>query len=100
MQSNRIIYRYLFDANVPMDEIEASLLLTGMAIESLYGPADIRLDGGYYLDAEKRVCVIEASTPVGRDFARIFVGFLTREFSSEAFTVERVGNHQAAPAAA
>jgi hypothetical protein len=100
VQSDKTVYRYSFVADVPMADVESSLILAGMAIESLHGEAEVRLDGGYILDEAKRVCVIDASTPLGRDLARIFVGFLAREFSSEAFSVERVEKHQAAPAAA
>jgi len=33
---------------------------------------------------------VDAATDVGRAIARIFTGFLTREFGEEAFKVERV----------
>jgi hypothetical protein len=32
----------------------------------------------------------DAGTPVGRDFNRLFLGFLQREFGPESFRVERV----------
>ena len=34
--------------------------------------------------------MIDASTPVGRDLNRVFIGFLTREFGPGSFRVERV----------
>jgi hypothetical protein len=42
--------------------------------------------------------VVDAATDVGRAIARIFTGFLSREFGEEAFKVERVGDaHPASP---
>lgn len=84
------IYRYGFPADVPVAEIEASLLLSVLATESLHGEAQVRLDAAHYLDVDQRACVIDAGTSVGRDLNRLFVGFLRREFGEDAFTVERV----------
>ena len=42
------------------------------------------------LDNDKRSCVVDAATEVGGAIARIFTGFLTREFGEEAFKVERI----------
>ncbi len=86
------IYRYSFTPNVPFDEIESSMLLAIMATESLYGEAQVRLDASNYLDAEKRSCVVDASTPVGHDLNRLFLGFVSREFGPDAFQVERADN--------
>jgi hypothetical protein len=83
------LYRYAFTPAVPIEEVEASLLLAIMATESLYGEAQTRLDAAHYLDPIKRACVIDAGTPVGRDLNRLFSGFLSREFGAEAFDVER-----------
>ena len=46
------------------------------------------------LDAGKRSCVVDAATDVGRAIARIFTGFLTREFGEEAFQVQRIAGAQ------
>ena len=87
------LYRYAFTADVPIEEIEASLLLAVLATESLHGEAQVRLDASHYLDPTKRACVIDAGTPVGRDINRLFVGFIGREFGADAFRVERVEEH-------
>ena len=71
-------------------DVEESLLLAVLATESLHGRALIRLDASFCLDAGKRSCVVDAATEVGRAIARIFTGFLTREFGEEAFKVERI----------
>jgi hypothetical protein len=84
------MYRYAFREEVPIEEVEASLLLAVLAAESLYGEAQTRLDAAHYLDPAKRACVIDAGTPVGRDLNRFFTGFLIREFGADSFRVERV----------
>jgi len=89
---NRELYRYNFDSKVPIQDVEESLLLAVLAAESLHGRALVRLDASFCLDSKKRSCVVDAATDVGRAIARIFTGFLSREFGEEAFKVERVGN--------
>jgi hypothetical protein len=90
---SREVYKYVFDGAVDMADIETSLLLAVFATESLHGEAQTRLDVAHYLDAAKRVCVIDAGTPVGRDLNRLFAGFISREFGADAFNVERVDEH-------
>ena len=87
---NKELYRYAFASEVPIEEVEASLLLAVLATESLHGESQVRLDAAHYLDPAKSACVIDAGTPVGRDLNRLFTGFIGREFGPDAFTVERV----------
>ena len=87
---NRELYRYTFKPDVSPEDLDASLLLAIMGTESLHGEAQVRLDAAHFFDHDKRVCVIDASTPVGRDVNRLFAGFLSREFGANAFEVERV----------
>lgn len=91
------LYRYAFTEDVPIEEVEASLLLAVLATESLHGEAQTRLDAAHYLDPIKRACVIDAGTPVGRDLNRLFTGFMGREFGPDAFTVERIETHDHQP---
>jgi hypothetical protein len=42
-------------------------------------------------------CVFDAGTPVGRDFNRLFIGFIRREFGEDAFRVERVESKSETP---
>jgi hypothetical protein len=93
------IYRYRFVADVPFEEVEASLVLALLATESLHGQVQVRLDAGHAADGAQRTCVMDASTAVGRDLNRLFMGFIGREFGPDAFTVERV-DPPAAPLAA
>ena len=84
------LYRYEFEPHVRLETLESALLLTFWAAESLHGEIQVQLDFAYYLDAESRLCVIDASTDVGVDACRLFLGFLKREFGPDCFRVERL----------
>lgn len=86
----RNLYRYELSDNVPIEDVEASLLLAILAVESIHGESQVRMDAGHVFDAELRKCVIDGRTEVGRDLNRLFTGFLIREFGDNAFTVKRV----------
>lgn len=86
------LYRYSFNSVVPLEDIEASLLLAILATESLHGEAQVRLDAAHFFDQDRRSCVIDAGTAVGRDLNRLFAGFVTREFGADVFEVERVND--------
>lgn len=92
-------FRYQFAREVNMTDVASSLVLAGMAIEGLHGPVDALLDTHYFMNQEGRTCHVDASTPVGRDFNRVFVGFLSREFPADAYEVELLEG-EASPAAA
>jgi hypothetical protein len=91
------IYRFAFEPSVQMQDVDEALLLARLAVESLHGQSQVRMEASYCLDTEKRACVIDAATPVGRDICRIFTGFLIREFGETAFKVKRVIDLPAAP---
>ena len=84
------VYRYHFDDVVPAEEVESTLVLSLFAIEFLHGASQTRLDAGHAFDAEKRAVVIDATTTVGRDLNRVFIGLITREFGAGCIRVERV----------
>jgi hypothetical protein len=84
------IHRYSFGSAIDFEDVEASLLLAIFAAESLYGESQVRLDAAHAVDADQRVCVIDASTQVGRDINRLFTGFVLREFGPDSFRVQRV----------
>jgi hypothetical protein len=84
------LYKYQFSKGVPLGDIEETLLLAVLAAESLHGQSSVRLDAGYHLDKDKRACVIDAGTAVGRDINRLFMGFALREFGEDSLAVERV----------
>lgn len=80
-------YQYSFKRHVPIDEVQDTLTLSILGAEHLHGRARIRLDGWWRLDRQRRVCVINASTPVGADIAKLFTGYLSKEFGESAFRV-------------
>ena len=84
------VFRYRLADRVPAEEAEATLVLSIIAVEALHGEAQARLDAGHAFDAKLRTVVIDATTAVGRDFNRLFLGFLSREFGPGSFRVERV----------
>jgi hypothetical protein len=86
----KLVYRYLFDTEVALEEVEAAMVLALFGTESLYGAARTRLEAAQYLDREKRLLVLDASTPVGNTLAKLFTGFLMRELGPDDFHVERV----------
>jgi len=84
------LYRYGFRFDLKTEEVEETLLLAILGAESLHGESQVRLDAAHFFDAEKRACVIEANTTVGRDLNKLFVGFMRREFGEDTFKVERI----------
>ena len=87
---SRKIYRYRFVVGVPFQDVEESLFLAVLAAECLHGRCLVRLDASFCIEERKRCCVIDAGTEVGRSIARIFTGFLSREFGEDTFKVERL----------
>lgn len=86
----RDVYRYEFEPSVPFDQVEAALLLAILGTESLHGESQARLDAVHCSSAERRTCVIEAGSDVGRDLNRLFIGYVRQEFGESTFTVRRV----------
>jgi len=84
------VFRYRLGDAVPAADAEATLVLAILAVEALHGEAPARLDAGHAFDPKLRTVVIDATTAVGRDFIRLFLGFLSREFGPGSFRVERV----------
>lgn len=80
-------YRYGFKRHLPISDVQDSLTLAVISAESLHGRSQLRLDAWWRLDRQRRVCEIDASTPVGRDIARLFVAYLSREFGERSFHV-------------
>jgi hypothetical protein len=86
----KIVYRYTFGTGIPIEEVEATLHLAVLAAEGLHGEAEVRLKGAHSFNSERRRCVIDAVTAVGRDINRLFVSFLRHEFGAHTFQVERI----------
>ena len=71
------IYRYTFDPEVSLEEVQASLLLALFAVESLHGKAQVRLDAGHAFDAEQRRFVVDAQNSSGSRSQSCVRRFLT-----------------------
>lgn len=80
-------YRFTFPEPIDLDEVEATLVLSRMAAESLLGQAAVALDAPHHLDRAERVCRIEAPGEAGQTLALLFYGFLLREFALAEFDV-------------
>lgn len=83
-----VVYRYQFDPSVQVGEVEHTLLICLLAVQSLHGEAGARLTVGHHFDRRRRTCVVDGRTPEGRDLAKLLTGFLAREFGPTSFTVE------------
>ena len=86
-------YRYRFARAVPARDIEETLTLALMAVESLHGRARVRMDGRFRLDKDRRICLIDAGTRIGADLAKIFTGYVTREYGEKAVDITRESAH-------
>lgn len=73
-----------------MDDVQHALDLAGLAAESIYGRALMKMESPYYVNTGGRFCVVDADTALGRDIALIFTGFMKHGGGEGAFTVERV----------
>ena len=83
------VYRYSFRDDCKSIDIERCLALAFRGAESLHGEAEVRMDGQYAFDPGKHLCVIDSTTPVGRDINRLFVGFLQSEMGEASFRIDR-----------
>jgi len=83
------VYQYSFQASLDLDDVQDTLTLAILGAENLHGRARVRLDGWWQLDRQQRQCVIDCSTSVGDDIARLFTGYLAQEYGEQAFAVER-----------
>ena len=81
------IYRFSFDRAVPMDDVEESLVLALLVIQILHGDARSRLAISHAFDRKRRVCIIDATTPEGKDLSKLLVGLLSREYGPDSFVV-------------
>lgn len=85
-----LTYRYRIPPTVPLQELEDTLRLAAMATAGLHGESRVRLEGRHVVLAGKRHCLIDASSQVGVDLNRIFLGFLAQEFRDQPIEVDRI----------
>jgi len=84
-------YTYAFESDLDFEDARGTLLLARLATECLHGSAQVQLDASYQLNPTRRVCVVDAGTPVGRDLNRLLSGFLRTGLDQDAFRIERNG---------
>lgn len=89
-----VTYQFSFSDQIPFHEVEESLLLALIATESVHGRSSVKLEASFKIHEQKRLCVIDAETEVGRHIARIFTGYLTQQFGEEAFKVKQLERDQ------
>lgn len=87
---SRTLNRLQYREDVPTEEVEAMLHLSLLALQSLHGDPQTRLQVALSLDAGKRECLIDESTPLGLELGCILLGFLQAAFEPEAIRVDRV----------
>jgi len=83
------VFRFLFRAGVDLTEVEATLHLSILAGEGLFGEARVRMEVAYHLDAAQRVVLLDGRTSAGEAVVRIFTAFVSRELGEDAFEVRR-----------
>jgi len=84
------VYQFEFDGPVSMNDIEATLHLAILGAEALYGESSVRMDGAYSVNEQRRICVVDARSEVGRTICQLFTGYLAKELDSSAFRVRSV----------
>lgn len=80
-------YEYRFDTKIPVQELEDTLMLSLIAVESIFGHSRVRMDGHFELDKTNHRCRIDCSNEVGTHLARIFTGYATREYGEGAVNI-------------
>lgn len=83
-------YRFELVTNAATEQAEGCLDLALLAVESLHGASETRMDASYTAHTKDRVIVIDAHSEVGRDLCRLFAGFLAEECGPDTFHVERI----------
>jgi hypothetical protein len=89
---SQTVVQFTFDRSVSMDEVDGTLRLALLAVESLHGEDRVRLEAKFILERAKRSCSVDASSDVGRTLALIFGGYLRREFGNDAVKMRRSGD--------
>lgn len=84
------IASFTFADSVSMSEVEATLRLARLAVQSVHGAERVRMEVRLELDHGTRTCRIDGSNRIGRMFALVFGGYVRREFGNQQVTFEWV----------
>ena len=80
-----------FRHSVSMSQVSDTFELARLATESLHGPERVELDARWEVDGSTRFVAIDSTTEVGRTLAIVFLGYVKREFGSDAVQIVRMG---------
>ena len=83
-------YQFRFDSEISLEDIEDTLMLVLVAVNSLHGVTRVRLDCQFVLDKKRRHVLVDGNTPVGRCFARILAGFADYAYGETGFRFRRI----------
>lgn len=86
------VYRFEFDEPASMADVETTLHLAVLGAEGLFGESAVRMDATYSIDEERRICMVDACSEVGRAMVKLFTGYLTKELGPDAFRVRRAAS--------
>lgn len=89
---------FTFGTDVPMREVEFTLQLALLAVESLHGEDRVMLETANRIDHVTRTCAIDTTSDTGRTLAVVFGGFARREFGDDAVTVRLINPFTASQA--
>lgn len=81
--------KFAFQNSVSMPEVEATLRLALLAVQSLHGEDRLRMEAHVNIDHARHTCLIDTAPEVGQTLAVIFAGYVRREFGEEAVRIER-----------
>ena len=85
-------YRFRFAGGITNQQIEERLFLAATNTENVFGEAAMRLDASFRFDRAQRICLIDRGTAVGRQLAKLFISYISKDFGDDAYTVERVAD--------
>ncbi|MEN1705824.1 MAG: hypothetical protein AAGJ54_09990 [Planctomycetota bacterium] len=86
----RTIYRFRFAAGVNMAEVNEALELALLAVESLRGASEVRLDAPRSGNDDLRAVAIDGSFGAGHEVVKVFVALCQREFGPSGFRIDRI----------
>jgi len=86
----RTSYRFTFDRQVSLADVDATMKLSLIAAEGIHGEARLRVAIGYAIEPIHRALRLEGEAPAIDTVVQIFTAFATREFGSDAFSIVRV----------
>src|SRR4051812_18851825 len=76
------------DSSISFKDVEDTLRLARLAVESIYGVERPALEAHIDIDRRERRFVFDTSRRVGRTLALVFCGYARREFGPGAMQVE------------